>query len=81
MKTEITIDGITYKVGDVLELDSDKVNYKYHNNKILGFSDKSVFIQVQDGEDFNEVAYPIHTLKNWKIKKPKNKVVVEVFTA
>ena len=77
MKTEITIDGITYKVGDVLELNEEKANYKYYDNKILGFSDKSVFVQIQDDEAFNEGAYPLSLLKNWKIKKPKKKIVVE----
>jgi hypothetical protein len=79
MKTEITIDGITYKVGDVLEY---KDNTVYDQTIVHIGCD--VFLTEYPSE-FNErlsnsiVAFS--SLLFWKIKKPKKKVVVEFWVA
>jgi len=69
MKTEITIDGITYKVGDVLERET------YHDREILYIGNKEVFVRLLSEEYETTVA--IEFLKHWKIKKPKKKLVIE----
>lgn len=71
MKTEITIDGVTYKVGDVLE------RYSYTDIKILMLTEKSVFHRILNKPYFNENVTSTGDLKNWKIKKPKKKIVIE----
>jgi hypothetical protein len=71
MKTEITIDGITYKVGDVLE------RYGYKTRKITAFG-KDKYLHTYPNDEFEPEFYDDFTLlKNWKIKKPKKKIVIE----
>jgi len=69
MKTEITIDGITYKVGDVLERKG------YKTIQILAMDDEAFFYKELDN-NFEHLGC-IKNLKHWKIKKPKKKLVVE----
>jgi hypothetical protein len=71
MKTEITIDGITYKVGDVLEY-----NKWESSAEILAIGNNTFFVKV--GNDLKiESIICFDDLKNWKIKKPKKKIMVE----
>lgn len=77
MKTEITIDGITYKVGDVLE----HPNSKHLDHKILAITGRSVFVSYKVTSEgvsmYYDALIDIPYLKHWRIKKPKKKLVVE----
>ena len=69
MKTEITIDGITYKVGDVLEREN------YETREILAIGSENFFVKILYNK--YESTLSMVDLKHWKIKKPKKKVVAE----
>jgi hypothetical protein len=72
MKTEITIDGITYKVGDVLERDGCT------DREITAMGINNYFFINPDNNEFSREYYDgLQSLENWKIKKPKKKIVVE----
>lgn len=71
MKTEITINGITYNVGDVLECRQYKSLCK-----ILAVGDNTFFVKTGDNFEIEAIAF-FNDLENWKIKKPKKKVVIE----
>ena len=72
MKTEITIDGITYKVGDVLEREG------FTDREITAMGIHNYFFINPNNNEFSREYYDgLQSLENWKIKKPKKKVVVE----
>ena len=74
MKTEITIDGITYRVGDVLEQN------QYDEHRITAIGELGIVaITTKNIDSYSspEIYMSAKTLKNWKIKKPKKKIVVE----
>ena len=71
MKTEITIDGVTYKVGDVLERSC------HVDCKIIYIGDDAFFCEYTLNGTANNIATFFSDLAEWKIKKPKKKIVVE----
>ena len=72
MKTEITIDGITYKVGDVLEREG------FTDREITAMGIHNYFFINPNNNEFSREYYDgLQSLENWKIKKPKKKIVVE----
>jgi hypothetical protein len=73
MKTEITIDGITYKVGDVLERET------WHDREILAIGSENFFVKILYNK--YESILCMVDLKHWKIKKPKKKVVIDFWVA
>jgi hypothetical protein len=80
MKTEIAIDGITYKVGDVLELYNDNTN---HLQKIVYIGHDLFMTEYRmEGTGILQNSIISHsTIRHWKIKKPKKKIVVEFWVA
>ena len=75
MKTEITIDGITYKVGDVLELDKGKDKF---NQKIVYIGHNLVVTEYKNERGILKNSMILHSnITHFKIKKPKRKIVVE----
>jgi hypothetical protein len=77
MKTEITIEGIVYKVGDVLE------RYGHNDHEILFIGDNAFFTSMKSQTKAPDLNYIVcfSGLDNYKIKKPKKKVVVEFWVA
>jgi hypothetical protein len=78
MKTEITIDGITYKVGDVLE----SVNMSEKpSHKIVYIGHDLFMTEYKEGDEGilqnSIISHSVYNLMRWKIKKPKKKVVIE----
>jgi hypothetical protein len=73
MKTEITIDGITYKVGDVLE------RYGHNDHEILFIGDNAFFTSMKSQIKAPDLNYIVcfSDLASYKIKKPKKKIVIE----
>jgi hypothetical protein len=72
MKTEITIDGVTYKVGDVLEREG------FTDREITAMGIHNYFFTNPNNNEFSREYYDgLQSLENWKIKKPKKKIVAE----
>ena len=74
MKTEITIDGITYRVGDVLELDKGKDKF---NQKIVYIGHDLVVTEYKNERGILKNSMILHSnIKHFKIKKHKKIITV-----
>jgi hypothetical protein len=74
MKTEITIDGITYKVGDVLELDKGKDKF---NQKIVYIGHDLVVTEYKNERGILKNSMILHSnIAHFKIKKHKKIITV-----
>lgn len=74
MKTEITIDGVTYKVGDVLELVKGKDRFY---QKIVYIGHGLFVTEYKDNGGVLKSSMILHTnITHWKTKKHKKIITV-----
>jgi hypothetical protein len=70
MKTQVTLNGVTCKVGDIIERPT------FHDREILFFGERGCYFKINN-DCGNEAMGSISSLANWTVKKKTKKIKVE----